>query len=100
AAERRRRIDRGGPFERQEDARRRRHRDGEPLGVRALDAGRRAHRRLRHRADRIQARLLISLPEGLSVIAHFASSSIAVAATLWLLVAFSVATWALVIAKA
>jgi biopolymer transport protein ExbB len=34
------------------------------------------------------------------VLAHFASSSFAVAATLWLLVAFSVATWALVIAKA
>ena len=34
------------------------------------------------------------------MLAHFASSSLAVAATLWLLVAFSVATWALVIAKA
>jgi biopolymer transport protein ExbB len=34
------------------------------------------------------------------VLAHFASSSFAVALTLWLLLAFSVATWALVIAKA
>ena len=61
--------------------------------------GNAANRWIRHRAHRIQARFLIFIfAKGTNVFAH--SSSIAVSATLWLLAAFSIATWILILAKA